>query len=131
MRCPGRLPEDDDTLTIRPQPRSAISGIAARMSRIGAITWISHIACHSSSVSAAIDRTWLMPAPLTSTSTVSNRSRHAATARSPASGSVTSSASQETVRASPWHCSAAARSAASPRPTSRTRAPSATSPRAT
>ena len=63
MRCPGRLPEDEDTLTIRPQPRSAISGIAARMSRIGAITWISHIACHSSSVSASSDRTWLMPAP--------------------------------------------------------------------
>ena len=34
----GRLPEEEETLTIRPQPRSAITGAAARISRIGAIT---------------------------------------------------------------------------------------------
>ena len=58
-------------------------------------------------MSASIERTWLMPALLTSTSTVSKRSRQAATARSPASGSVMSSASHETVRASPSQRSAA------------------------
>ena len=88
---------------MRPQPRSAISGMAARMRRIGAMTCSSHIACHSSSAIASIDLTWLIPALLTSTSTASKRSRHAATARSPASGSVMSSANHETVRASPSH----------------------------
>src|SRR2546421_6410351 len=34
----GRLPDEEDTLTIRPQPRSAIAGAVARISRIGAIT---------------------------------------------------------------------------------------------
>ena len=38
----GRLPDDEQTLTIRPQPRSAIAGAAARINRIGAITCSSH-----------------------------------------------------------------------------------------
>ena len=36
MRSDGRLPEVETTLTIRPQPCSAISGAAARISRSGA-----------------------------------------------------------------------------------------------
>ena len=57
MRWPGRLPEEDETLTTRPHPARTITGIAARISRIGAITWISHCACQSSSVSSSIGRT--------------------------------------------------------------------------
>jgi hypothetical protein len=38
----GRLPDDEHTLTILPQPRLAISGAAARISRIGPITLSSH-----------------------------------------------------------------------------------------
>ena len=38
----GRLPADEVTLTIRPQPRSAIAGANARISRIEAITCRSH-----------------------------------------------------------------------------------------
>ena len=48
----GRLPDDEQTLTIRPPPRLAISGAAARISRIGPITLSSHWACQSSSVSS-------------------------------------------------------------------------------
>ena len=47
----GRLPDDEQTLTILPQPRLAISGAAARISRIGPITLSSHWVCQSSSVS--------------------------------------------------------------------------------
>ena len=89
----GRLPDDEHTLTIRPQPRSAIAGAAARISRIGAITWSSHCACHSSSLSSSSERTALVPAPLTSASIRPKCSRHASTACSPASTAVTSSAS--------------------------------------
>ena len=89
----GRLPDDEDTFTIRPQPRSAIAGATARISRIGAITCSSHCACHSSSVSSSSGRTALVPALLTSASIRPNRSRHAVSARSPASSAVTSSAS--------------------------------------
>ncbi len=64
----GRLPDEEHTLTIRPQPRSAIAGAAARISRIGAITWSSHCSCHSSSVSSSSGRTALVPALLTSAS---------------------------------------------------------------
>ena len=38
----GRLPAEEVTLTIRPQPRSAICGTNARISRIEAITLSSH-----------------------------------------------------------------------------------------
>src|ERR1700693_1850834 len=62
LRCPGRLPDDDETLTIRPQPRSAITGASARISRIGPITCSSHCACQSSSVSCSTERTELLPA---------------------------------------------------------------------
>ena len=34
----GRLPAVEQTLTTRPQPRASIGGIAARISRSGAIT---------------------------------------------------------------------------------------------
>ncbi len=64
----GRLPEDEQTLTIRPQPRLAIAGAAARISRIGPITLSSHCVCQSSSVSCSRVRTALVPALLTSAS---------------------------------------------------------------
>ena len=38
----GRFPEEEETLTIRPQPDSAMAGASALMARIGAITWSSH-----------------------------------------------------------------------------------------
>jgi hypothetical protein len=94
LRWPGRLPEEELKLTTLPHPAAAMTGIAARISRMGAITWMSHWACQSASVSASSERAELMPAPLTSTSTRPKRSRHAASARPPASGSVTSRASQ-------------------------------------
>ena len=45
----GRLAADEQTLTIRPQPRSAMLGAAARMARNGASTFSSQAACQSSS----------------------------------------------------------------------------------
>src|SRR4051794_11823592 len=42
LRNDGRLPADDETLTILPQPRSAIFGAATRISRSDAITFSSH-----------------------------------------------------------------------------------------
>ncbi len=86
----GRLPEDEHTLTIRPQPRSAIAGAAARISRIGAITWSSHCSCHSASASSSSGLTELVPALLTRASIRPKRSRQAFSTRSPASGSVMS-----------------------------------------
>ncbi len=58
-------PPTRSTLTIRPQPRSAIAGAKARMSRIEAITCSSHWACQSSSVSSSSERAKLVPALLT------------------------------------------------------------------
>ena len=48
----GRLPAEEVTLTTRPQPRSAIVGTNARISRIEAITLRSHWSCQSSSLSS-------------------------------------------------------------------------------
>ena len=48
----GRLPAEEVTLTTRPQPRSAICGTNARISRIEAITLRSHWSCQSSSLSS-------------------------------------------------------------------------------
>ena len=50
-RSEDRLVEaaDEQTLTILPQPRSAMLGVAARIARSGAITFSSHAACQSSS----------------------------------------------------------------------------------
>ncbi len=61
----GRLPADEVTLTIRPQPCSAILGANARIRRIEAITCRSHCACQSSSVSSSSGLAKLVPALLT------------------------------------------------------------------
>ena len=86
-------PTSEQTLTIRPQPRSAIRGAAARISRIGAITWSSHWPLPVL-VGQLVERlrAKLVPALLTSTSTPPSCSAHVATIRSAASGSVTSAA---------------------------------------
>src|SRR5205823_1509620 len=94
----GRLPDDEETLTTRPHSRSAIRGTAARIIRSEATTFSSHCSRQSSSVSSSSVRTRLVPALFTSTSTAPKCSSHAATAASPASGSITSSA---TAAASP------------------------------
>ena len=83
----GRLPDEEHTLTIRPQPRSAMAG------RRGAHQ--SHGRHHvelplglplvvGQLVRASGPRS--SPAPLTSASTRPNRSRHASSTRAPASG---------------------------------------------
>ena len=64
----GRLPALEETLTTRPQPRSAIFGIAARISRIGAITFSSQAAYQSSSGTSSRSRHLAAPALLTTTS---------------------------------------------------------------
>jgi hypothetical protein len=84
----GRLPADDVTLTIRPQPRSAIAGANARMSRIEAMTCSSHWPCQSSSVSSSSPLAKLVPALLTRMSGPVPPSRSAIC--SAASGAVTS-----------------------------------------
>ena len=86
----GRLPEEEHTLTIRPQPRSAMTGAAARIRRIGAITWSSHWACQSSSVSSSSEQTALVPAPLTRASIRPNRSSTPPTIERTADSSVRS-----------------------------------------
>jgi hypothetical protein len=83
----GRLPAEDVTLTIRPQPRSLIPGANARISRIDAMTWSSQSPFQSSSVSSSSERAKLVPALLTRMSTGPG-ARSAI--RSAASGSVTS-----------------------------------------
>ena len=88
----GRLPADEQTLTIRPSPRCAIRSAAARIRRIGAITCSSHIAFQSSSVRSCSERAKLVPALLTSTSIPPICSAHVAMIRSSASGSVMSAA---------------------------------------
>ena len=52
-RLQGRLPAEEATLTIRPQPRSAMPGANERISRIEASTCSSHWAFQSSSVSSS------------------------------------------------------------------------------
>ena len=52
----GRLPAVLETLTTRPQPRSRMPGIAARISRIGAITLSSKAAYQSSSGTSSRSR---------------------------------------------------------------------------
>ena len=94
----GRLPAVDETFTTRPQPRSAMAGMAARIRRIGAITFRSHAACQSSSGTSASFLHFAWPALLTTTSSWPKRSVASATIRSAAPASVTSSAS---VAASP------------------------------
>ena len=65
MVSDGRLPAEEATLTIRPQPRSAIAGAKARISRIEAITCSSHCPAQSSSVRSSSERAKLVPALLT------------------------------------------------------------------
>ena len=89
----GRLPAVEQTLTIRPQPRSAIAGAAARIARSGAITLISYWARQSSSGTSSRSRHRAEPALLTRTSRAPKLSLAAASIRSPASSAVTSSAS--------------------------------------
>src|ERR1700733_7663807 len=115
-------------LTIRPHPRSAMTGATARIRRIGPITLSSHCACHSSSVRFPTERTALVPAPLTSTSTRPKRSRQASPARSPASTAVTSSTSGSPL---PRHARATSARTSERRPTSKTDAPSPASDIAT
>ena len=87
MRSDGRLPDEEATLTIRPQPLPAISGAAARISRIGA----AHVELPLAlpvvvgQLVERLDRSEV-PALLTSTSMPPSRSAQAATMRSPASG---------------------------------------------
>ena len=121
----GRFAEDELTLTIRPQPRSAMRGAAARIRRIGAITFSSHWTSQSSSVSWSSVAIALVPALFTSTSSEPKRRSASSTTRSPASGAVTSRASQSAPSSS-----AAARSGSSPRATSSRRASSSRSSRA-
>jgi hypothetical protein len=52
----GRLPALEQTLTMRPPPRRAIRGAAARISRIGAMTCSSYCDRQSSSVSSSSER---------------------------------------------------------------------------
>ena len=73
----GRFPDEEQTLTIRPPPCWAIAGAKLRISRIGPITWSSHWACQSASVSASSALTWLVPAPLTSASARPNAADYA------------------------------------------------------
>src|SRR5919107_703162 len=61
----GRLPADEVTLTIRPQPRSAIPGANARISRIDAMTCSSQSPFQSSSVRSSRARANDVPALLT------------------------------------------------------------------
>ena len=61
----GRLPEEEQTLTMRPKPRCAMSGAAVRINRIGASTLSSHWRCQSSSVSSSSERAAVVPALLT------------------------------------------------------------------
>ena len=70
----GRLPDEEQTLTIRPQPRSAITGAAARISRIGAITWSLPLLLPVLVGQLIEGRTALVPALLTSASSRPKRS---------------------------------------------------------
>src|SRR5829696_3780961 len=106
---------------MRPQPCSAISGAAARISRSGARTLSCHWRSQSSSVSNSSGRIHDVPALLTSTSIPPRRSTQAATIRSPASGFVTLAAR---ISAS---FGAASASPSRSRATSSSRAPSAAS----
>ena len=67
-----------------------MSGAASRMSRIGPMTCSSHCDCQSWSLSSSSERTKLVPALLTSASTVPKRSTQAATIAAASSGFVTS-----------------------------------------
>ena len=58
----------EQTLTMRPQPRSAIDGAMARIARKGAITLSSYWARQSSSGTSLRSRHWAVPALLTRTS---------------------------------------------------------------
>ena len=94
VRATGRLPAVLETFTTRPQPRSRIPGTSARIARSEAITFRSQAACQSSSGTSSRSRQRAVPALLTSTSGPPERvSRRRASMRSPASGSVTSQAS--------------------------------------
>ena len=68
------MPDELETLTIRPQPRSPIGGAAARIRRIGAITFSSQAAYQSSSGTSSRSRRRAVPALLTSTSSWPRRS---------------------------------------------------------
>src|SRR6478736_3921056 len=120
----GRLAALEQTFTTRPQPRSAIAGMAARIARIGAITLSSHAASQSSSGTSWSARLLAVPSLLTSTSRPPNGSDAAATMRSPASGSVTSSTSTSAGPPAAKHRPSASSSRSAERPTSTTRAPS-------
>src|SRR3984885_4002432 len=120
----GRLPDEEQTFTIRPHPCSAMAGAAARIRRMGPITWRSHWACHSSSVSSSSARTALVPAPLTSASIRPKRSRHASSTRSPASGCVTSKTNGSPRPPACAHRRASSSRTPERRPTSRPPAPS-------
>ena len=130
MFADGRLPAVLETLTTRPQPRSAIAGIAARIARSGAITLSSQAACQSESGTSSRSRQIALPALLTSTSRPPKRCLASATMRSPASGSVTSSSSAAASPPARAHSSAASARSSAVRATSSTRAPSAHSSRA-
>src|SRR5436190_23346597 len=127
----GRLPALEQTFTTRPQPRSTIRGIAARIARIGAITFTSQAAFHSSSATSSRPRRFDVPALLTSTSSEPNRSSAAATRRSPASGAVTSRLIPVASPPASAHLKTASSNASCERATSTTRAPSRQSRSAT
>ena len=81
---------------MRPPPASAIAGASAVMRRMGPITCSSHCSCQSASVSSSGGRARLVPALLTS---AQGGPSQAASSRSPASGSVTSSLRPPPLRA--------------------------------
>ena len=78
MLADGRFPALEETLTIRPQPRSAIAGAAARIARSGAITFSSQAAYQSDSGTSSRSRQRAVPALLTSTSRLPKASSAAA-----------------------------------------------------
>src|SRR4051794_2764980 len=126
----GRRAAEEARLTILPPPACAMSGAAARMRRIDAITCSSHSSCQTASSVSSNVVVWATPALLTSAQGSPNASRHAATARSPASASVTSSARAIARPPTATHSAAASASAPSSRPISTAPAPSAHRPRA-
>ncbi len=120
-------------MTTRPQPRSAIAGIAAFIRRIGAITLSSQAEYQSASGTSSSSRQTAVPALLTTTSSLPKCASAAPTMRSPASASVTSrvsAAAAASPLAAAAHSATASPSAPASRPTSRTEAPSAVSMRA-